>query len=139
MDIDSQSVPLKPNEIPLGMRPEAKPHWFNRETAREMSRKAWDKRREKAKALQEAMERDRVATPQSVQLSKQLRQIEELMDGEKDADTLQKLSAAHARLFSAWQVLTGTPNPGSRKANGKGRSVAPAINPEPAPQSPETQ
>jgi hypothetical protein len=31
------------------------------------------------------------------------------------ADELQKLSATHARLFHAWQVLTGTPNPGSRR------------------------
>ena len=28
---------------------------------------------------------------------------------------LADLTAAHARLFSAWQVLTETPNPGSRR------------------------
>lgn len=39
----------------------------------------------------------------------------------EDADTLQKLSATHARLFKAWKVLTATPKPGSlrpRKSQG---------------------
>jgi hypothetical protein len=69
--------------------------------------------------------------PRTDRLASQLIQIEELMDGETDADTLQKLSAAHARIFSAWQVLSGTPNPGARKA---GRKDKPApIQPEPLP------
>jgi hypothetical protein len=61
-------------------------------------------------------------------LSKQLEDLEKLMDGQEDADTLQKLSAAHARLFDAWMVLTGTPRPGVRKTQRErnARHIAPS-------------
>jgi hypothetical protein len=49
-----------------------------------------------------------------------LRAIEEQMNGGElkqlpGADVLAKLAQAHDRLFRAWQVLTGTQNPGNRK------------------------
>ena len=61
----------------------------------------------------------------------------EMMRKSKDADEIQKLSAAHARLFKAWQVLTGTPNPGSRRSRGQ-RPQAPGAAPMEAqtPQAP---
>lgn len=98
--------------------------------------------REKAERdAQEAAElKARLAaeTPQSARLATQLRQIEELMDGEKDADTLQKLSAAHARIFSAWQVLTGTPRPATARGQARRQApsiapIGPASTPDPAP------
>ena len=52
----------------------------------------------------------------------------EMMRKSKDADEIQKLSAARARLFAEWQVLTGTPNPGSRRAK-QSRPQAPVAVP----------
>ena len=51
-----------------------------------------------------------------------------LMRGTDDADAIQKLCAARARLFDEWQVLTGTPNPGSRRSK-QGRPQAPTAAP----------
>jgi hypothetical protein len=106
---------------------------FNSENAREMAARSSQARRDRKAKLEAEAATGRLATPQSERLAKQIGAIEALMDGQKNADILQKLSAAHARLFTAWQVLTGTPNPGSRKA-GKSRSpVQPLPDPEPIP------
>ncbi len=115
-------------------------HWITKENARELSARSWQKRKQHEKELLEAAKRDKEATPQSIQLAKQLAQIEYLMDGEKDPDALVKLSSAHSRLFSAWQVLTGTPNPGSRRSSKRpDRPIAVApIAPE-APVDPSPQ
>jgi hypothetical protein len=66
-----------------------------------------------------------ISTPQSERLALQIERVEQMMEGCKDPDGLQKLSAAHSRLFKAWQVLTETPNPGSRR----GKSVRPVGRP----------
>lgn len=39
-----------------------------------------------------------------------------MMTKETDADRLQKLSATHAGLFIAWQILTRTLKPGAHRA-----------------------
>ena len=88
---------------------------FTKENAREMAAKSSQARRER-KAKQEAdAERGRQSTPHSERVSLHLAAIEALMEKTKDEDKLLKLSAVHSRLFFCWQVLTGTPNPGSRK------------------------
>jgi hypothetical protein len=106
---------------------------ITKENAREMAAKAWAARRAKAKTLQEQAQAGRNATPQSERLANQIAQIELLMDGEKDADTLSKLSTAHARLFTAWQVLTGTPNPGSRRSRSQRTQASEPLEPLPQP------
>ena len=59
------------------------------------------------------------------QLEKQMRAIEEAMEGLGNPDSLAKLATAYSKLFDAWQVLTATPNPGSRRS--KGRPSPPAM------------
>lgn len=102
---------------------------ITKDTAREFARLSWEARRKREAEQAEQAKAGREATPQSVRLAKLLEQHEALMDEETDADTLQKLSAAHSRIFSAWQVLSGTPNPGSAK--GRAKPKAPMIQPEP--------
>ncbi len=103
-----------------------KPFRFTPENARENAAKSWEARRERKAKLEADATKGRLSTPQSQRLAQQIERIQAMMDKTADADELQKLSAAHARLFNAWQVLTGTPNPGSRR--GKGVRQAPAIN-----------
>lgn len=45
----------------------------------------------------------------------------------EDTDTLERLSATHARLFKAWQVLTATPNPGSLRPRKSQRPEPPPL------------
>jgi hypothetical protein len=108
---------------------------FTKENAREFAAKGWQARRERKTKLEAEAAKGRQATPQSERIARQIERLEGMMDKSKDANELQKLSAAHARLFNAWQVLTGTPNPGSRRA----KSPKPAyvqvepIAPQPTP------
>ena len=92
---------------------------FTPENARENAAKSWAARRERKAKLEAEAQMGRQSTPQSERLAQQIERVEHLMQKTDDADTLQKLSAAHARLFNAWQVLTETPNPGSRRARSK--------------------
>jgi len=100
------------------------PFRFTPENAREMAARSWQARQKRKAKLEAEAARGRQSTPQSERLALQLERVERLMDKTSNADTLQKLSAAHARLFNAWQVLTETPNPGSRRV--KSRSIRPA-------------
>lgn len=105
-------------------------HRITSEDARIMAAKSWENRRKAKEQADKALEYVKHSTPQSERLAKQLVQIEDLMDGETDGDALQKLSAAHARLFNAWQVLTGTPNPGSRRVKSERlRGISPLSEP----------
>jgi hypothetical protein len=74
--------------------------------------------------------------PQIIRVQRQLEQVADMIDDATNADELQKLSAAHARLFNTWQVLTATPNPGSRKAGSTRPKPAPAFDPTPATPQP---
>lgn len=99
------NCPLKP---PL-------PHAFTSANAAEMARRSNAAKRARIAALEEDRAALRNVTPQSERLANRLEQLEQLMDGETDGDTWNKLSSSYAKIFSAWQVLTGTPNPGSRR------------------------
>lgn len=88
---------------------------FTKENAREYAARSWEARRQRKAKLEAEAVMGRQTTPQSERLALQIERIEEMMAETKDADELQKLSATHARLFNAWQVLTATPNPGSRR------------------------
>jgi hypothetical protein len=88
---------------------------FTKENAGQFSAQAIQRKRELKAIREKELEKARNATPQTERIARQIARMEEMMDKTKDADELQKLSAAHARLFNAWQVLTGTPNPGSSK------------------------
>ena len=66
--------------------------------------------------------------PRIALVERELARVSKMMADEKDVDSYQKLSAARARLFTEWQVLSGTPNPGSAKSRVKrstGHSVEP--------------
>ncbi|MEI9866388.1 MAG: hypothetical protein WDN00_17900 [Limisphaerales bacterium] len=95
------------------------PFRFTKENARENAAKSWQARRERKTKLEAEAAQGRQSTPQSERLALQIERVEQMMEKTNDADTLQKLSAAHARLFNAWQVLTQTPNPGSLRPRGK--------------------
>jgi hypothetical protein len=107
------------------------PFRFTKENARENAAKSWQARRERKAKLETEAARGRQATPQSERLALQIERIQVMMDKSKDADELQKLSTAHARLFKAWQVLTGTPNPGSRRGKGARPTPPPTLQPMP--------
>jgi len=92
---------------------------FTKENARENAAKSWQARRERKAKLEAEAVKGRQSTPQSERLALEIERVLAMMEKEKDADRLQKLSAAHARLFRAWQVLTETPNPGSRRVRNK--------------------
>jgi len=104
---------------------------FTSETARERQRKSVESRLANKLARQNAArvaESNAGIDPQTTRIQEQLARIEYLMSKTKKPDALQKLSAAHARLFSAWQVLTGTPNPGARRGKSK-RDQMPSFEP----------
>ncbi len=97
---------------------------FTKENARENAAKSWRARREREAKLEAEAAKGRQSTPQSERLALQITYIELAMKSCTKADDLQKLSAAHSRLFKTWQVLTETPNPGSRRV--RGNSIRPA-------------
>jgi uncharacterized protein YdiU (UPF0061 family) len=107
------------------------PFRFTKENARENAAKSWQARRERKAKLETEARQGRQSTPQSERLALEIERVLAMMEKEKDADRLQKLSATHARLFNAWQVLTGTPNPGSRRVRSKDRPVPPYTQVEP--------
>jgi hypothetical protein len=92
------------------------PFRFTPQNAREMSARSWEARRERKAKLEAEAAKGRLSTPQSERLALEIKRIVQMIEKCSDPDSLQKLSATHARLFKAWQVLTGTPNPGSRRA-----------------------
>lgn len=97
---------------------------FTKENARIHAAKSWQARRERKAMLEAEARRGRQSTPQSERLALQIERIEHMIDKTTDPDALQKLSATHARLFNAWQVLTGTPNPGSLRNRSRDRQMA---------------
>lgn len=73
--------------------------------------------------------------PRLAMVERHLAKVAKLMDDSEDASEWLKLSAARANLFREWQVLSGTPNPGSAKSK---RSSKPAmIQPEPIAETPK--
>ncbi len=106
------------------------PFRFTPENARENAAKSWQARRERKAKLETEAAKGRQSTPQSEHLAREIERIVQMIEKSKDPDGLQKLSAAHSRLFRAWQVLTETPNPGSRRVKG-GSSRPPMPRPQP--------
>ena len=96
---------------------------FTPENAREFAARSWQARRERKAKLEAEAAKGRQSTPQSERLALEIGRIERMMEKCNDPDDLQKLSAAHSRLFKAWQVLTETPNPGSVRVKGRPRRV----------------
>ena len=94
---------------------------FTPEVARELQAKSVESRRRnrEAKKLAEKIAPiDPAYKNQVARLNGQLARIEEMMEGINDGKELSFLANAHAKLFAAWQVLTGTANPGSRRVKG---------------------
>ena len=100
----------------MSITKESQPFRFTRENAREMSARSWQARRERKAKLEAEAAMGRMATPQSEMVAQEIERLLDMMSKSKDADTIQKLSSARSRLFSEWQVLTATPNPGSLKS-----------------------
>ena len=112
------------------------PFRFTKENAREMAARSWEARRKRKTKLEAEAQQGRQSTPQSERIAKEIERVLAMMEKEKDADKLQKLSATYARVFNTWQVLTGTPNPGVRKYRGS-RPTLPDL-PPPTPNQPQT-
>jgi uncharacterized protein YdiU (UPF0061 family) len=112
------------------------PFRFTKENARENAAKSWQARRERKAKLEAEARLGRQSTPQSERLALEIERVLAMMEKEKDADRLQKLSATYARLFNSWQVLTGTPNPGSRRVKSGFNRAMPSSQPIENPQEP---
>lgn len=107
---------------PVGFR-------INKENASMYSKMAWEARRKRQAALNAAKAFQEQASPEALGLAKEMKRLQGLISETDDADTIAKLSGALERQFKMWQVLSGTPNPGARKA---GRTPKPAmVQPEP--------
>lgn len=107
------------------------PHAFTKENAREMALRAKEARIKREEAGKTAIKQLAQVTPQCEIIAEEMKRIQGLISESDDADTIAKLSGALERQFKMWQVLSGTPNPGARKA---GRNAKPApIQPEPIP------
>jgi hypothetical protein len=121
---------LAETSLILGESPQTAPqsgslaHRFTTENAREMALRANAAKKARQEQLEADSEKLRMVTPQSERLSSQIMQLEKLMDGETDAKTLALLATSHSKLFATWQVLTGTPNPGSRRVKASRPSSA---------------
>jgi hypothetical protein len=122
------------SETYMNITNQSQPFRFTKENARENAVKSWQARRERKAKLEAEAQQGRQSTPQSERLALQIERVERMMDKTKDPDALQKLSATHARLFNAWQILTGTPNPGSRRNRGSRSSLPANLLPVPTPQ-----
>jgi hypothetical protein len=85
-----------------------------------------------AKLARIRAERNSGVNPAIARIEKQLRKIETAMDKTTEPRDLASLAAAHARLFAAWQVLTGTPNPGQRRGRQE-RPRPPEVHRSPIP------
>jgi hypothetical protein len=105
---------------------------FTKENARLFSAQGWQKSKEVRASQKADAEKFRQASPQADRLASQIGLIEEKMRKENDASELSKLASAHDKLFRAWQVLTGTPNPGSRRAR-QDRPRPPEVHRSPIP------
>jgi len=111
------------------------PHAFTKENAREMALRAKQARIDREKAGKEAIQQLAKVTPQCERISAEMDRLQGLIADTDDADTIAKLSGALERQFKMWQVLSGTPNPGSAKSK---RSAKPAmIQPEPIQETPK--
>ncbi len=128
---EPQSILANP---PLSDNPNSVAHRITKENAREFSRKAWEARRKRQSDEKAMADKGRNATPESEELAVELRRLRVLISETDDPDDLQKLTAARSRLFSEWQVLTGTPNPGARKTQRRsGAGSQPDFVPQPLP------
>jgi hypothetical protein len=109
---------------------------FTPENARFFSSRGNDarklKRERELSEIQAGREAIRTADQKREDIEKELQRILLMMKKTDDADTLQKLSGARARLFDEWQVLTGTPNPGSRRGR-QDRPRPPEVHRSPIP------
>lgn len=123
---------------PLEIASPRKP-FFNKQNARENQLKAVQSRMHNqiAEKVAESLKKLGLANePRIALVERELARAAKMMSDTEDVDAYQKLSAARARLFSEWQVLSGTPNPGSSK--GKRGPKASICQPEPiSPTSPE--
>jgi hypothetical protein len=113
-------------------------HAFTTENAAEMCRRGVKTRLENLARLKREAELGRSALratdATTVVLFAEMNRILEQMASTEDATDKQRLSAAYARIFSAWQVLTATPNPGSRRIRSRqpGLSDLPQVTSSPA-------
>ena len=114
---------------------------FTSENARLFSVKAVARRLQlsaQRKAIVERVRSGETTTEQAARLAEILHGIEQDLLHTRDPDNRNKLASAYDKLFARWQVLTGTPNPGSRRSK-QGRPQAPVAVPmEPTnpPQNP---
>ena len=88
------------------------PFRFTKENAREMAARSWEARRKRKTKLEAEAQQGRKSTPRKAnEFAQERERVLAMMEKEKDADKLQKLSATYARVFNTWQLGTGTPNP----------------------------
>jgi hypothetical protein len=129
-NMDAAATLEMPASSSLGYR-------ITKENARLFAQRSWAARRARSAKREEEAKAGRESTPQSERLSKQISQIEAQMSKTSDGSELSKLASAHDKLFRAWQVLTGTPNPGSRRGR-QDRPRPPEVHCSPIPTPQET-
>lgn len=112
---------------------------INKQNALLLQQKSLESRRANKLAREEAERQSKlypVNFDRIARLDCQLKILEQSMRQENDPDALSKLANAHAKLFSAWQVLTSTPNPGSRRAKSeRSRGIVDVAPIQPMPQA----
>ncbi len=113
-------------------------YFISQQNARELQLKSLEARRQKKLAKDAAINAPlhvEAKSPQLAIVEAELSRVSEMMSKTDDASDYHKLANARMSLFKEWQVLSGTPNPGARKA---GRKEKPApVQPEPLPEPPK--
>lgn len=87
-------------------------HWFTRENARELQEKGLAARKENARNRR-LLQSDTYRTDRLLRVRKQLERIDQLIESESDARTLDRLASAQARLSAQEFALAGRPMPGA--------------------------
>lgn len=113
-------------------------YFISQQNARELQQKSAEAKNRKKLADKLASDPQFVNpanTPRLARVEAELARVGELMAKTTDASDYHKLANARGTLFKEWQVLSGTPNPGSAKSK---RSAKPAmIQPEPILEMPK--
>ena len=123
-----------------GIATSTQTYFINQQNARELQRRSVEAKNRKKLADKLAADPqfvDPANTPRLARVEAELARVAILMSKTTDASDYHKLANARGTLFKEWQVLSGTPNPGSAKSK---RPAKPAmIQPEPIPDAKPAQ
>lgn len=107
-------------------------YFISQQNAKELQQRSLEAKRLKKLAMEAAKNAPlpiKAENPKLAIVEAELSRVAKMMSSCEDASDYHKLANARGTLFKEWQVLSGTPNPGARKA---GRTPKPAmVQPEP--------